>query len=201
MVLLHGFGSHASDMIAVARHWQTVLPNALFVAPHAPQRSATVHEGYAWWDLSAIDAEAVASGAASAAPMLNAFLDNELAQNGLTDDDMVLVGFSQGTMLALYVGLRRRHKVAAIIGYSGTLPGGSGVRADLPLPPVLLVHGSADPVVPVAALRAAESELKRLGVQVRTYVCDGQGHGIEPAGLMVGRDFAREALLAKRKAE
>jgi len=197
VLLLHGFGSDGSDMIPLARHWQDALPNAVFVAPRAPLSSATVNVGHAWWDMSALDAEAVASGAATVAPMLNTFIDNELARHGLAEEDLVLVGFSQGTMLALYVGLRDRRQVAAIIGYSGTLPSGRELPTDPPTPPVLLVHGSADPVVPLAALQAAKTELNRLGVQVSTHVCHGQGHSIDSTGLMVGRDFAREALLAK----
>ena len=195
VVLLHGFGSSGADMIALAPHWQEALPDALFLAPHAPQRCAMMAAGYQWWGLSGFAPSALAAGAASAAPAIDAFIDKKLAQYGLGEANLALVGFSQGTMMALHVGLRRKAPVAAIVGYSGMLTS----VADLPhgsvKPPVLLVHGSADPVVPVAALHLAEAELKRLGVAVTTHVSFGVPHSVDPVGLRMGRDFVAGALL------
>ncbi len=194
VLLLHGYGSSGADMIALASHWQDVLPDALFVAPHAPQRCGLMSGGYQWWGLSGLAPAALAAGAASAAPAINAFIDKKLAQYGLTETELALVGFSQGTMMALHVGLRRPKAVAAVIGYSGMLTGvGDLARRDIPKPPVLLVHGSADPVVPVAALHMAESELRRLGVPVTTHVSFGVPHSVDPVGLRMGRDFVAEA--------
>lgn len=194
VLLLHGYGSSGADMIALAPHWQDVLPDALFVAPHAPQRCGLMSGGYQWWGLSGLAPAALAAGAASAAPAINAFIDKKLAQYELTETELALVGFSQGTMMALHVGLRRPKAVAAVIGYSGMLTGvGDLARRDIPKPPVLLVHGSADPVVPVAALHMAESELRRLGVPVTTHVSFGVPHSVDPVGLRMGRDFVAEA--------
>ena len=196
VLLLHGFGSNGEDMVALAPHWQDVLPDALFLAPHAPDRCAMMGTGYQWWGLSGLAPAALAAGAASAAPAINTFIDRKLEQYGLSEANLALVGFSQGTMMALHVGLRRRRAVAAIVGYSGMLTDTTGLdRADLPKPPVLLIHGSDDPVVPVAALHRAESGLKRLGVDLTTHVSPGLGHTVEPMGLRLGRDFVRKALL------
>lgn len=195
VLLLHGYGSSGTDMISLAPHWQDALPDALFLAPHAPQRCGMMSAGYQWWGLSGFDPQALAAGAASAAPAINAFIDRKLAQYGLTEADLVLVGFSQGTMMALHVGLRRPRRVAAIVGYSGMLTHAADLaHSDLSRPPVLLVHGSADPVVPVAALHAAESELKHLGVEVTKHVSFGLGHSVDPDGLRLGREFAARAL-------
>jgi phospholipase/carboxylesterase len=194
VILLHGYGSSGSDMIALAPQWQDAMPDALFLAPHAPQRCGFMGAGYQWWGLSGFAPSALTAGAASAAPAIDAFIDRKLDEYGLTEADLALVGFSQGTMMALHVGLRRPRTVAAIVGYSGLLTS----IADLTHhpyagPPVLLVHGTHDPVVPVAALHMAESELRRLGVDVTTHVSPGVAHGVDPVGLRMGRDFVAKA--------
>ena len=111
------------------------------------------------------------------------------------DADLAIVGFSQGTMMALHVGLRRTHRVAAIVGYSGMLTGVQELSY-LPItkPPVLLVHGSADPIVPAAALRAAQSALEHLGIDVTAHVSNGVGHTVDPVGLQMGGEFVAKAL-------
>ncbi len=196
VLLLHGYGSNGEDLISLAQHWQHLLPDALFLAPNAPHRFG-YGGGYQWWPLAAFSPQALAAGAASAAPAIDAFIDRKLDQYGLTEADLALVGFSQGTMMALHVGLRRPRQVAGIVGYSGALTG----AAELPnqvasKPPVLLIHGSADQIVPVAALHAAERELKRLGVEVRTHISPGLGHSVDPTGLRLGAEFLAETLAA-----
>lgn len=181
-------------MISLAPQWQEALPDTLFLAPHAPQRCGVMEAGYQWWGLSGFAPSALAAGAASAAPAIDAFIDRKLAQYGLTESDLALVGFSQGTMMALHIGLRRPRPVAAVVGYSGMLAGSAGLaHADLAKPPVLLVHGTADPVVPIAALHMSESELTRLGVEVTTHISYGVAHSVDPVGLRLGRDFIADA--------
>lgn len=195
VMLLHGFGSSGDDMIALAPHWQDALPDALFLAPHAPQRCGMMAAGYQWWGLSGFAPSALAAGASSAAPAIDAFIDRKLDEYGLTEANLALVGFSQGTMMALHVGLRRPRAVAAIVGYSGMLTGGSELaRGHHVKPPVLLVHGTADPVVPIAAMHMAESELKRLGVSVTSHVSHGVPHTVDPVGLRLGKEFVARHL-------
>ena len=194
VLLLHGFGSSGTDMISLAPQWQDALPDTLFLAPHAPQRCGMMGAGYQWWGLSGFSPSALAAGAAAAAPAIDAFIDHKLAQYGLTEADLALVGFSQGTMMALHVALRRPQTVAAVVGYSGMLTGAAELaHRDFSKPPVLLVHGTADPVVPIAALHMAESELKRLGVAVTTHIAFGVAHSVDPVGLRLGRDFVADA--------
>ncbi len=196
VLLLHGYGSNGADMIMLARQWQDALPEALFLAPNAPQRCGMMGMGYQWWGLSGFAPSALAAGAASAAPAIDAFIDRKLNQYGLTEADLALVGFSQGTMMALHVGLRRPRSAACVVGYSGMLTGTDELaHKDFPKPPVLLVHGTADPIVPVAALHIAESELKRLGVEVTTHVSYGTAHTVDPVGLRLGREFVVGALV------
>lgn len=195
VLLLHGYGSNGADLISLAPHWQRDLPDALFLAPNAPQQLGNMAAAYQWWPLTAFTPQSLASGAASAAPALTAFIDRKLTQYSLTDADLAIVGFSQGTMMALHVGLRRSQQVAGIVGYSGMLTGATDL-AHLPItkPPVLLVHGSVDPVVPVAALHAAQSALQHLGIDVTTHVSNGVGHSVDPVGLRIGGEFVAKAL-------
>lgn len=150
VLLLHGRSS-GSDMISVAPTRQKSLPDTLFLAPHAPQRTG-MGAGYQWWPLHDISPQALTAGAVSAAPAIDAFIDRKLEQYGFTEADLAIVGFSQGTMMALHVGLRRPRAVAAVVVYSGILTGAGRLRGELVTKlPVLLVHDSHDPVVPVAA--------------------------------------------------
>jgi len=198
VLLLHGFGSNGADMIALAPHWQALLPDALFLAPNAPQQMGNMAAAYQWWALSAFTPQSLAAGAASAAPAIDAFIDRKLGQYGLDDADLAIAGFSQGTMMALHVGLRRQRRAAAIVGYSGMLTGAPELaRVPITKPPVLLVHGSADPVVPVAALHEAKAALDRLGIDPAIHIAAGVGHSVDPAGLRLGGDFVAKALAAR----
>lgn len=143
VLLLHGFGSNGSDMIELAPAWQSALANALFLAPHAPQRCA-MGGSYQWWALGALTPAALAAGAALAAPAIDAFIGRKFAQYGLCEADLALVGFSQGSMMALPIGLRRPRQVAAIVGYSGMLTETPELQGKTAAWPVLLIHGSAD---------------------------------------------------------
>jgi phospholipase/carboxylesterase len=194
VLLLHGYGSNGADLISLAPTWQKALPEALFVAPNAPQRCG-MGQSFQWWGLSAFTPQALAAGATAAAPAIDAFIDRKLDQYALGEADLAIVGFSQGTMMALHVGLRRTRPVAAIVGYSGMLTGVATLAEQIrSKPPVLLVHGSADSTVPVAALHAAEKELKHLGVEVTSHVSKGLGHSVDPVGIRLGGDFVVKGL-------
>lgn len=193
VLLLHGFGSSGSDLIGFVPHWQHALPDALFLAPHAPQR-CVFGGGYQWWPLNGFTPQALSAGAASAAGAIDALIDRKLNQYGLTEAQIAIVGFSQGTMMALHVGLRRERRLAGIVGYSGMLTGGRDLAHQIvSRPPVLLVHGSADRVVPVKALHDAEATLRKVGVEVKTHVSPGVGHTADPVGLKMGMGFVMDA--------
>jgi phospholipase/carboxylesterase len=189
VLLLHGFGSNGADLISLRRNGNRSCPMR-WSWPPMRRNDACIGEGYQWWALSELNPAAMTAGAASAAPAIDAFIDRKLAQYGLTEDNLAIVGFSQGTMMALHVGLRRQRQVASIVGYSGMLTGAQEL-AHVPIrkPPVLLVHGDADPIVPVSALHYAQTELERQGVPVTSHVSRGLGHSVDETGLRLGQDF------------
>lgn len=187
VVLLHGYGADGNDLIGLAEHWREFLPGAAFVAPNAPDRVPGAPSGFQWFPISRIDPHEMQNGVTAAAPGVEAFLDAELARLGLPPERLVLAGFSQGTMLALHVGLRRAVPPAAIIGFSGLLA--VPPPADGPRPPVLLTHGEADTVIPVSAMFAAATTLGAAGVPLQWHLTRGMGHGIDQDGLVLAGLF------------
>ncbi|WP_431270401.1 alpha/beta hydrolase [Dankookia sp. P2] len=194
VVLLHGLGADGQDLIELAAHWAPALPEAAFVAPDAPEPCDMGPYGRQWFSLQDRRPAAVAAGAMAARGPLDGFLDAELGRLGLPGSALALAGFSQGCMMALYTGLRRAVPPAAILGYSGALLAAEALAAEATgRPPVLLVHGEADDIVPVEATRAAAAALRQAGVPVEALVRPGLAHGIDEAGLAAGRRWLEAA--------
>jgi phospholipase/carboxylesterase len=193
IVLCHGYGSDGQDLIGLAPHWRALLPGAAFVSPNAPERCSSAQAGYQWFALSRIDPHETLRGTEAAAPKLEAFLDAELARLGLPGDKLAIAGFSQGAMMALHVGLRRKVLPAAIVGYSGMLVGPETLPHLVKPPPVLLLHGDADTVVPPGALFMSANALGAAGVPVQWHLTKGLGHGIDPTGLALAGRFIADA--------
>ncbi len=195
VVFLHGYGADGNDLIDIGRVWQGLLPDAAFVSPHAPRPCGQAPMGREWFPLTFRDPNERWTGVKAAAPQLNAFLDGELKRRNLPNSALALVGFSQGTMMALHVGLRRRESVAAIVGYSGMLVIPDDIDLDkfageiVSRPPVLLVHGDQDQLIPVGALMHAAQGLSALDVPVQWHVSAGVAHGIDQEGLRHGGEF------------
>jgi phospholipase/carboxylesterase len=195
VVFLHGYGADGNDLIDIGRAWQGLLPDAAFVSPHAPRPCGQAPMGREWFPLTFRDPNERWTGVSAAAPQLNAFLDAELQRRNLPSTALALVGFSQGTMMALHVGLRRRESPAAIVGYSGMLVIPENIDPDrfaaeiVSRPPVLLVHGDQDQLIPVQALMHAAQGLSALDVPVQWHVSPGVAHGIDQEGLRHGGEF------------
>lgn len=192
VVLLHGYGADGNDLIGLAPHFAQALPDAAFVSPHAPFPCDMAPYGRQWFSLSDRAPARMMEGARLVTPILERFLDLELGNRKLSDAQLVLVGFSQGTMTALHVGLRRVAPAAGILGYSGALLGTDSLADELRgRPPVMLIHGDDDPVVDYNLHQLSLSTLEALDVPVEGHTRPGLGHSIDMEGLTLGGDFLR----------
>ena len=201
VVFLHGYGADGKDLIEIGRQWRPWLPEAAFVAPNAPEPCSMSPMGRQWFALSnrRPDAREGAderwAGVVKARPALDAFIDAELERLGLDESRLSLVGLSQGTMMALHAGLRRKRAPASIIGYSGVLIGPEHLSeatardARGAPPPILLVHGDQDPVIPIDALFVSSEALAKAEIPNQWHLSIGIGHGIDNGGLRHGGLF------------
>jgi phospholipase/carboxylesterase len=195
VLLLHGLGADGNDLISLAPYWARLLPNTAFVSPHAPFPCDMAPYGRQWFSLQDRSQTMILAGVKAAAPILDAFIDAELKKHRLTEDRVALVGFSQGTMMSLYVAPRRPRAVAAVVGYSGALVGADALAVEAKSkPPILLVHGEMDDVVPFQAMAAAAAGLRAVGLQVETVARPGLPHSIDDVGLTRGGTFLAEHL-------
>ena len=195
VILLHGLGADGNDLIGLAPYWAPHLPDVEFLSPNAPFPCDMSPYGYQWLSARDPSPEARLAGARAAGAILDAFITDELAKRDLTESDLALVGFSQGTMMSLFVGPRREKPLAGIVGYSGRLIApqllGEEIRSR---PPILLVHGTDDPMVTFDSMAEAEAALSAAGVPVETLACPGIGHSIDGDGLQAGGRFLHRVL-------
>lgn len=196
VVFVHGYGADGNDLIGLAEPLSHALPGAAFVAPNAPQRCPGA--GYQWFAITQLEPRAMHKGVLSAAPVLQQFVESELERLSLTADRLALVGFSQGTMLSLHLGLGAL-KPKAVVGFSGLLTD-APPAVDTPAP-VLLTHGTADQVIPAQAMFATAATLGSLGVRLQWHLSPGIGHGIDESSLSLAANFLRLAFAGRLKAE
>lgn len=197
VVLLHGYGADGADLLGLADPLSPHLPGTAFYAPDAPEPCANNPMGRQWFPVPWLDGSTQDQARESmvrSVDDLNAFLDEVLAREGLGADRMVLVGFSQGTMMALHVAPRRAAQVAGVVGFSGRLLVPELLHEATVKPPILLVHGDQDQMVPFADMGLAGDALLGAGFTVYSHVMKNTGHGISPDGLGAALSFVREVL-------
>lgn len=199
VILLHGRGADGDDLIGLVPILARTLPHAAFLLPTAPQRCETSPYTYEWFSLPNGDRhpDKVEAGVRAAAPVLDDFIDHELAAHGLSDDRLALLGFSQGCMMALHVGLRRPNACAAILGYSGRLCAADSLSGEITSrPPVLLCHGTDDMVVPFESQNLAATAIEAAGVAVTTVERPGLGHRLDRKGIEAGAALLARTLVS-----
>jgi phospholipase/carboxylesterase len=184
VVLCHGLGADGHDLIDLAHAWADACPDAVFASVDAPFRHDSGF-GRQWWSVADRTPSVMEAGARTAMPYLDEFIDAECARVGVTD--YAIMGFSQGAMISLFTGLRRKAQPRAILAYSGALLAPETLAGELAnRAPVLIVHGEADEVVPVFRSRDAEAALRAAGVPVDAHYIPGLGHGLDDTGLSLG---------------
>ena len=202
VLFLHGYGADGKDLLGLSEPLAPHLPDTVFVACNAPERSMANPQGFQWFPIPWIDGStdaAAAEGMLRAAKELDAFIDKVLADEGLSPDRLVLFGFSQGTMMSLHVAPRRADPVAGVVGFSGRLMMPEKLQSEmLSAPPVLLVHGNQDDVVPFEEMQMDGEALQAADFQVFAHVMEDTAHGIAPDGLSVALAFIREVLDGER---
>ncbi len=200
VVFLHGYGADGADLLGLADPLAPHLPRTAFYAPNAPERCVNNPMGYQWFPIPWMDGSSEEQAKASAAQSfqdINVFLDKVLVDEGIPADRLALVGFSQGTMMALSVAPQRVPEIAGVVGFSGRLIDPEQAVDAKTRPPILLIHGDEDPVVPFDSMGIAGEALQNAGFTVYGHVMKGTGHGISPDGLSVALAFLKERFSAR----
>ncbi len=197
VILLHGWGADGANLIDLADEFAATLPDALFVAPNAPFECEVNPYGYQWFSLTDRQPQHMLAGARHAADILNHFIDHALHDLKLDNSQLILIGFSQGTMTALHAGLRRMPAIGAIVGFSGALIGAEVLADEAKAkPPICLIHGEADDVVPFAAMKHATDSMKAHGLDVEAHPRPFLGHSIDMDGIKAALAFLKKHIKA-----
>lgn len=195
LIFLHGVGADGNDLFGLAPLFAETFPDAYFASPNAPQAFDMAPFGYQWFSLQNYTMPAMLAGVQTAMPHLNEYIDNMVKETGVPISKVGIIGFSQGTMTALYTLTRRKDAVGGIVGFSGALIGAETLAAEAKVkPPVCLIHGEMDTVVPFGAMALGEQALKSAGFSVETHARPGLPHGIDPEGIEIAKKFLKKHL-------
>jgi phospholipase/carboxylesterase len=194
VIMLHGVGSSGNDLAPLANAWKSTLPGAVFASPNAPAPSS-FGSGYQWFSVTGVTEDNRSERIADARQSFDKVISSIIADNGFTDklDRVAFVGFSQGTIMALDAIASGRWPVGAVVGFSGRLASPLPLQPSLKTP-VLLVHGSADPVIPATESSKASATLQALGVKVEMLTLPGLPHTISAEGAAQAGSFLAEAM-------
>ncbi len=200
VVFLHGYGSNGDDLISLASEYAPALPDAHFISPNAPFRcelapAQSDFPSYQWFSLTSYDPDYLYEGVQKVIPILDSFINSQLNRFSLTHKNLLLIGFSQGTMLSLHYGLHKKDSCAGILGYSGMLLDAKPIKDTLQAkPPICLIHGTADNVVPFASMQTAKGKLAPCGITIETHKRPHLGHGIDYEGVKIGNNFLKKCI-------
>jgi phospholipase/carboxylesterase len=195
IIFVHGYGANGEDLISLSRYYAQVAPDAAFISPDAPYRCDGAPMGFQWYDVWMKDPAERLAAIRSTGEIFDNFVTGQLAVHGLSEDKLVLIGFSQGTMMSLFTAPRRENAIAGIVGYSGRMESADTLKAEIrSKPPVVMVHGDSDELLAVSEMETAAATLRDCGVEIDTHIRPGLGHGIDEEGIRVGLAFVQKVL-------
>ncbi len=196
IILCHGYGGDGKDISALAINWQRFLPDAIFLCPNAPEVCVVNPQGYQWFDLTSEKKEIILEKSLIAEEKLNTFLDQVFDNFQLEPSSIALVGFSQGCMIGIQVGLKKKEQINCLIGYSGKVINQKHLSDNInSKPKMFLMHGANDTIVPPTHLLEAKEYLKNHGINVRTKMFKNCEHKIPMEGSSLGLAFLKKNLL------
>lgn len=195
IIFVHGYGANGEDLISLSRYYAQVAPDAAFISPDAPYRCDGAPMGFQWYDVWMKNPAERLAAIRSTGEIFDNFVTGQLARHGLSEDKLVLIGFSQGTMMSLFTAPRRENAIAGIVGYSGRMESADTLKAEIrSKPPVVMVHGDSDELLAVSEMETAAATLRDCGVEIDTHIRPGLGHGIDEEGIRVGLAFVQKVL-------
>ena len=202
IIFIHGLGADGNDLIGLAPYFSEVCPNAMFIAPNGPEKCDMMpmqaESGYQWFSLQNRGKEAMLEGARIAEPTLNSFIDQQIEKYGLQENQVALIGFSQGTMMSMFCGTRRKTEIAGIIGFSGQVVGKEVLKNEITsYPPILLINGDQDELIPIQEQEIAVKALKQENISVENHIVIGLGHSIDLEGIQLAQEFLSKIFAIK----
>jgi len=196
IIMCHGYGGDGKDISALAINWQRFLPNAIFLCPDAPEVCSINPQGYQWFDLTSEKEEIILEKSLIAEEKLNKFLNQVLDNFHLESNNLGLVGFSQGSMMIIQTGVKRKKKINCLVGYSGKVINKKHLSDNInSKPKIFLMHGENDTIVPPTHLLEAKEYLKKHGINVKTKMFKNCEHRIPVEGVSLGLGFLKKNLL------
>ena len=195
VILCHGYGGDGKDISILASYWKFHLPDTIFICPDAPERCAASPTGFQWFDLMDQTKEQILSKSLVAENKLNKLIDEVKEQNGLSADQIAISGFSQGCMISLQTGLKRKDKINSIIGYSGKIIDTDHLSKNIASKPnIILMHGDKDQVVTIDGLLEAKDFFHKLNYDITTQIFKNCEHRIPTEGSSLGLQFIKKHL-------
>jgi phospholipase/carboxylesterase len=196
IILCHGYGGHGKDISTLAINWQRFLPDAIFLCPNAPEVCAVNELGFQWFDLASDKEEVILEKSLIAEKKLSKFLDQALDHFQLAPINLALVGFSQGCMLSIQVGIKKKEQINCILGYSGKIINQKNLSKNInSQPKIFLMHGENDTIVPSTHLLEAKEYLTRHGLKIKIKMFKNCEHRIPVEGSSLGLAFLKKNLL------
>jgi len=193
IVLCHGYGGDGKNISTLAINWKRFLPEAIFFSPDAPEICAVNPNGYQWFDLTSENEEIILEKSLKAEEKLNTFLDQVLDDLQLSSSNLALVGFSQGCMMSIQVGLKKKEKINSLIGYSGKIINKKNLANNInSKPKIFLMHGDNDTIVSPLHLLEAKEYLNRHGMKIKTKIFKDCDHQIPVEGSSLGLEFLKK---------